>query len=426
MRKRKKRAQPPAQDTRLEAIAQEPPEEATSQFSLFEGDMLNSLFARYRLGMRHPLHLVGRILLVLSITWVPMAIMSYFTPLPAHPVTAQDFFYDFAAYAQFFVGLPLFIIAEHIVSENLLSAARDFEMSGVVADRDKEELARIEREVTRLRRWRTPEYICLAVGFVLSLCTIGPELFWDSDMQTWHVIKFTPDERYLTPAGAWEMFVALPIQIFWWLRWMWKIGLWYWYLSRISTFQLVLAASHPDMTGGLSFLSEVQAKFAIVILAFGISNVVATIGYKIAIEHAPVDLPPVWGPVVGFIIGAPLLFLCPLLLFTKQLARTKKRALAQFREKAMRCAIQAEQQWMLPEQTEAQDEIARMQLSQLNLFSGFYDRIHRMRVVPFDLRSAAQLIGSAIGPVLPLIPHFVKLPEQWQHVLPVLTKWLPH
>ena len=34
---------------------------------------------------------------------------------------------------------------------------------------------------------------------------------------------------------------------------------------------------------------------------------VAVVGYKIAVEHAPIDLPPVWGLVLGFAIGG-LLF----------------------------------------------------------------------------------------------------------------------
>ena len=182
-----------------------------------------------------------------------------------------------------------------------------------------------------------------------------------------------------------EMFVALPIQIYWWVRWIWKIMLWYWYLSSISKFHLVLVASHPDHTGGISFLSEVQAKFAIVILAFGISNVVATIGYKLGIEHAPITLPPVWGPVVGFIIGAPLLFLSPLLLFTKQLYRTKKRALDQFRQKAMVSALAVEEQWLHSDTDLDSESKARTELSQLNLLTGFYERISRMRVVPLRL-----------------------------------------
>ena len=150
-------------------------------------------------------------------------------------------------------------------------------------------------------------------------------------------------------------------------------------------------------------------------------------GYKIAIEQAPIDLPPIWGAVIAFVIGAPLLFLAPLLLFTKQLGRTKKRALAQFREKAVQSALKVERQWLDTSRSESDREAdARSELSQLNLLTGFYERIHGMRVVPFDLRSATHLVGAAVGPMIPLLPYSVQLPEPWQKILEALTKWLPH
>ena len=400
--------------------------ESTSQFSLFEGDLVNRTFSRLRIGGRRPVDLLLRMIVVIGVTWVPMAIMAWFTPLPANAVTAQNFFYDFAAYAQFFIGLPLFIIAEYVMAEHIRSAARDFSGSGVVAAADLPALEQVERAVELARKKPANDWICFAIAYVMALMTIGPELFWQSDMNSWHVDKIDAVTRQLTYAGAWEMFVALPIQIYWWVRWVWKICLWYWYLSQLAGFRLVLVASHPDHTGGIAFLSEVQAHYAIVILAFGISNVVATIGYKIAVEHAPVALPGVWGPVIGFSIGAPLLFLSPLLLFTKQLNRTKKRALAQFREKAMRSALRVEEQWLHTAPGQEQETIARTELSQLNLLTGFYERIHAMRVVPFDLRSAGQLIGSAVGPMIPLLPYFVTIPEPWNKILEALTKWLPH
>jgi len=402
-----------------------------SQFSLFEGDLVNRAFAKIGIGGRKPLDLLARIAILIGITWCPMAVMAHFTVIP--PGTPEDakvamnFFYDFAAYTQFFIGIPLFIIAEKIIADSMLTAARDFEGSGVVRPEDRPKLRQIEAEVARLRRKASPEIICFIIGFILGVCTIAPELFWPGDkMQTWHVVKDATG-RHFTMTGAWETFVALPIQIFWWVRWIWKIGLWYWYLRQVSKFKLLLVASHPDHTGGIGFLSETQAKFAIVILAFAMSNIVSTIGYKIAVEHAPLDLPSVWGPVIGFIIGAPLLFLSPLLLFTKQLSRTKKRAMDQFREKAMAAAQRVEEQWLQSRcHNDECDVNARNDLSQLNLLSGFYDRIHSMRVVPFDLRSALQLIGSAIGPMIPLLPYFVKLPEPWQQILEAMTKWLPH
>ncbi len=397
-----------------------------SQFSLFEGDLVNRGFASLGIGGRKLQHILARMIIVIAVTWLPMAIFSLFVDLPADATTSQRFFYDFAAYAQFLIGIPLFIIAERVVSINTLEASEDFHQTGVIPAEDLHSLEVIEDRVAVLRKQLLPELICIFAALAMAFVTIGPELVMDTGMQTWHTTSATGQQAQLTPAGYWEMFVALPIQIYWWVRWVWKIILWHRYLAQVSRLRLVLVASHPDRTGGIAFLSEVQAKFSLVILAYGISNVVATVGYKIAVEHAPIYLPPVWGPVLGFIVLGPILFLAPLLLFTKSLYRTKKRALAKFREKAMAAALTVETSWFDEGVASGQETDVRQELAQLNLLTNFYERINGMRVVPFDLRSVSELIGAAIGPTIPLLPYFVTLPEPWQKILEALTKWLPH
>ena len=114
--------------------------------------------------------------------------------------------------------------------------------------------------------------------------------------------------RYsVRPAGG-SFLLPFPLLNYWWLRWIWKIILWSYYLFRMSRFRLRLLASHPDRTGGIGFLSDVQTRFGLVILAYGITNVASTIAYKMAFEGATLGDHSVWGPLVGFVISAPLLF----------------------------------------------------------------------------------------------------------------------
>jgi hypothetical protein len=56
-------------------------------------------------------------------------------------------------------------------------------------------------------------------------------------------------------------------------------------------------------------------------------------------------------------------------------------------------------------------------LAGLNALNQVYDHIHKMRVVPFDLRSFSELVGSALGPMVPLLPYIVNLPEPWLKAL---------
>ena len=91
-------------------------------------------------------------------------------------------------------------------------------------------------------------------------------------------------------------------------------------------------------------------------------------------------------------------------MFTKQLYRTKRRALARYREQVTRQTRGFERAWM----TEPPDEHGATpnldDLQRLNQTSVIFDRIDHMRVVPFDWQSAAQLLGSTIGSVATALP----------------------
>ncbi|MEP6508038.1 MAG: hypothetical protein ABJC63_07415 [Gemmatimonadales bacterium] len=139
-----------------------------------------------------------------------------------------------------------------------------------------------------------------------AAATILPELATHS-MHSWHTGSGPAGNVQtlfgLTAPGAWALLVAFLILNYWWLRIAWKIVIWTRYLYRRSRLKLVLVASHPDRTGGIGFISEVQSTFAVIIFAYGISKLAAVIAYKVAIEHAPLSLMPVWAPAPCFFIS---------------------------------------------------------------------------------------------------------------------------
>ncbi|HVG02910.1 MAG TPA: hypothetical protein VM842_08465 [Nitrospira sp.] len=55
----------------------------------------------------------------------------------------------------------------------------------------------------------------------------------------------------------------------------------------------------------------------------------------------------------------------------------------------------------------------RKRFEGLNVLNQVYDHIHKMRVVPFDLRSFSELVGSALGPLMPLLPYVVDISQPW-------------
>lgn len=392
--------------------------------SLFDGDLINRLFARIGLGPRRPVHLLGRALVLIFLTWVPTAILAIAGHLYGATVDASNFFADFAAYAQFLVSLPLFVVAESIVGRATTEAGVEFACSGVLRPRG---LARLELLHQQIGRWRKawgPDLACLILGYALSFAVIMTEFTAHGTAATWHT-RGEPGHWRLTGAGMWEFGVALPLLNFWWLRQIYKVLLWCYYLRGVSRLRLDLVATHPDRTGGIGFVSHVQGHFAWVIFAWGISNVAATVGYKIVVEQVDFWVPPVWGPVLGFVVIAPALFTVPLFMFTRRLAITKRLALRRYRQLVMEHARLVESK-VLPQPAGKQETLpAAVDVAVMGQVAQLFERAENMRVVPFDFRSMTQLVSSSLGSVVSILP-ILHIEGPANRILEALVKILEH
>lgn len=403
----------------------------TVPFSLFEGDLVSRIFVRLGMGTYQVGDLIKRSVLLIGITWVPLALLAILSEVHWVQPSGQNFFWDIAAYGQLLIGLPMFLLAERVLDGHTRDAARCFVTTGVVQPGDAPRLLQFNRQVKRLRRQLWPELICLGIGYFLTLSWVVPEMYNDRD--TWHAMGpivqpqpfswhglldlMSQPAQPLTWPGLLELGFVGPLTTYWWLRWSWKIGIWSWYLYRLSRLRLNLVASHPDKTGGIGFLSDVQTKFGLVILAYGISYVAPTIGYKLAFEGATMAVFSVWGYAVSFVIGAPLLFTIPLFMFTTQLYHTKTHAMKMFQERSMARALAFEEKWLKTCSSGNYELMSSNDVTGLKALNLVYDHIHAMRVVPFDLRSFSELVGAALGPMVPLLPYLVGLPEPWFRAL---------
>ncbi|NGZ59261.1 MAG: hypothetical protein CV081_01995 [Nitrospira sp. LK265] len=395
----------------------------TVPFSLFDDDLLSKIFASLGMGSYRAWDLVKRSVLLISVTWLPLAVLSVVSGMYGTKPYGQNFFVDFAAYGQMLIGLPMFLIAERMIDTQTKHAARCFLSTGVVEPGDAVRLSLINR---RLEQWRKQvwlELLCLVTGYVLTAAWMIPELY--NNRQTWHAIgpAVQPQpslldllhqvpQTFTWPGLLLFVFVG-PVTTYWWLRWAVKVGLWSWYLYQVSELRLNLVPSHPDKTGGIGFLSDAQTKFSWVILAYGVSYVAPTLLYKLKFEGATFAVLSVWGYAAGFVVGAPLLFTLPLFMFTSQLYHAKVHALEAFQERSMERAKAFEEKWLKACSSGQYELMSSSELAGLNALNQVYDHIYKMRVVPFDLRSFSELVGSALGPLVPLLPYIVDLPGPW-------------
>ncbi len=389
-------------------------------FSLFEGDFLTRLFQRMGMGSYRTGHLAMRALCLVLLTWGVLAGLSIWAGVHWTQDKGKNFFFDFAAYGQLLLGLPMFLIAERVIDFQTREAARCFLTTGVVEPGDAVRLLRINWRLRELRQSIWPDVLCLVTGYALTAAWMIPEMY--NDRVTWHAMVRLGGHQILTAPGIWEFIVVGPLTTYWWLRWAVKVWLWTWYLYQVSQLRLNLVPSHPDSTGGLGFLSDAQTKFGWVILAYGMSYVAPTILYKVKFEEASMFVLANWGYAAGFVIGAPLLFTLPLFMFTRQLFHAKSHALEVLQERSMERAKAFEEKWLKACSSGNYELMSGSDLAGLNALNQVYDHIHKMRVVPFDLRSFGELVGSALGPMIPLLPYVIDLPEPWLKALEKLSR----
>jgi hypothetical protein len=393
-------------------------------FSLFEGDGLNRLYTRLGMGRDARFALLKRCLFAVILTYVPIALLALIDGSYGGGATATNFFADFAAYIQLLVSLPLFIVTERVMDWRTRDVAAQLLNCRIVRDDDIPLLDRANSQLAQLRTPIWSDLACLAVAYLLSAVVLVPEFTGTHLQDTWHVHQLG-GRHLLTWAGAWAFLIALPVLNYIWVRFIWKICLWVFFLWHVKRLPLDLHPTHPDQIGGIGFISEAQGHFALFILAYGLSNIAAPVGYEIVILHYHSEVLTVWGPILCFAIGAPLLFTAPLFMFTSQLYWAKQHAIEAYRARVTEHSRRIEGYWQANDRGVRFDDAEVRELNELNTLNTMFSHIGKMRVVPLDFRSFMQLIGSSFGTIATLLT-ILQFDKHATDTLDLIGKLLDH
>jgi len=342
---------------------------------------------------------VRRIVCFLLITWVPLLILSLIEGRALGATPRESFLLDFAAYARFFLGIPLLFVAEIIVGPRLRTAGLHFLRAGIVRPEDT---PAVEAAITRVRRRREamlPELII--IGFALSanrylnieaVAGVTPTA-------TWSTIALK-DGIELSLAGYYYYFVAVPILIFFFLRWLWRLTIWTLFLREMSRLKLILVATHPDRAAGLGFLGN--AHISLGIFAFAFSSVLsANVAFQVYFEAVPIDSFKVLYAV--FLILSELVCLGPLLIFTPLLARTRREGLRKYSILANTYNRAFEQKWVAGQAPQDEPLLGSGDIQSLADLGNSFGMIREMKPFPFSSQNIIQIAVIASLPGLPLI-----------------------
>ena len=367
--------------------------EPEHDFSLVLGGPLYQLYRRSHLSGDSLELLYRRVIVITSIAWVPLLLLSLWERL-AGRVVDVSFVRDVEVHARFLVALPVLIFAELIVHSRLTPAVRRFVERRIVIPED---LPRFDRAIESAVRLR--DSVAVEIGLLVLVYTLGFWL-WGSrvaiNSATWYA---DPGGRWrLTAAGYWYVFVSIPIVQFVLLRWYVRLFIWFRFLWQVSRLNLHLVPTHPDRCAGLAFLGK--ASWAYGPLLFAQGAMLAGLVASRVLYHGE-KLMSFKMEVGGFIVFFVFAALCPLLMFTRKLAAAKRRGLAQYGQIAQDYVDAFEQKWV--GHSESEDLLGSGDIQSLADLGNSYSVVGEMRALPVKLDDISRLAMATAAPFVPLL-----------------------
>ena len=364
-------------------------------FTIVLGGPLFQLLRRTHLEGDHQELLYRRLVFFVCITWLPLFFLATVGRF-AGSAGRLAFLRDIEVHTRFLVALPAFIAAEVFVHLRMLPVARRFVERRIVL---LEDLPRFYGDVESAFRLRNS--IPLELGLFAAVYTFGL-WFWHNrfgiEEATWYAM---PGGRWhLTPAGVWYVFISIPILQFMLLRWYVRFFIWYRFLWQVSRIPLDLIPTHPDRAGGLGFLGGLSYTFGPVL--FGQGAMLAGLIASNVLYHG--------GKLLSFKLQAGsfvVFFVCvifgPLLMFTSQMARSRRKGLAEYGLLAQRYVADFREKWIVGRGANSEELLGTGDIQSLADLGNSYTVVQEMRMVPFGLQDVFRLAATTAAPMVPLL-----------------------
>ncbi len=365
-------------------------------FSLVDGGPFCRLIRR--LGWVHP---DGRCdyrrtcLVLTAATWGPLLIAG----LAQRLIAGRTQSIDWSIHVRLLVTLPLLFAAEASLHMRTRRTVAIFSSERWAQDQE-DRLGEVVAAIERLRDAVAPELILLGLALVGSQAVV------------WHLAgpRSIVHGLILDPPMAasryWYALVALPVFQFLLYRSLWRWALWILLLWRLSRLRLQPIATHPDLAGGLEFLSLPSVGFSYVVA--GLSATQASL-WANQILYAGARVGSFKSELLMFAAAAVVLTLGPLVAFAGHLARCRFAGKLQYGELATDYTRQFQTRWI--EQTERRDLLGSPDIQALADTASSFDIVQRTRLVPFGPLLVITVAAAAVLPALPVALLEVPLGE---------------
>ncbi len=300
-------------------------------------------------------------------------------------------------HARLLIVIPLFFACERFVGPVIAEFARNLRESRMVAENEWHALDSIIRRV----RWLSGGWGAELLLFLLAFG--GPLVEAIAGLPGGTVnlsLGLGQGDAATASTGGWYLNYCLPLFRFISFRWLWRLGLWWYFLWRLRRLNLQLVATHSDGAGGLGFLAVVQEHF--VPLALAISGALSA-SFAETILRGTMKIESLYSLVPGVLVLAAGLFIGPLVLFTGRLWECRVNGLDKYMAMASRYVQAFERKWILGAEATGDSQLGTSDLQSLADLTNSMNVVRGIKMIPGGPRLMLWLTGSVIAPMLPLV-----------------------
>jgi hypothetical protein len=331
---------------------------------------------------------------VVSITWLPLLLLTAARGDLLPRAGAGSFLQDFAVHARYLIAIPLLILAEAVCVPRLGAIVRQFEESDLVRDSDRSRFDAALASTRRLRDSNGTELLVIGLSYLIVM---GLVFSVSQRFPAWQLAKGSGLDHY-SLAGWWHWLVSLPLLLMLLLGWVWRLCLWTRLLWLISRLDLHLLASHPDHAAGLMFVGYSVRAWSLPALAPGVIAA-GTIANQVV--HAGVSPLTFKYVVLGLTVSTVLVFTAPLTVFYGNLLSAWRSAILRYGALAERVGHEFEAKWLGRAREFPEDPLQTGAFSATTDLYQVVSNIYAMKFVPVDVQS---VIVLAVATVLPFVP----------------------
>jgi hypothetical protein len=375
-------------------------------FSLILGGPLFQLLRRTHLSDDALLLVRRRIVAISTLAWLPLLVLSAIEGRLLGGDVGVPFLFDVEVHVRYLAVLPLLIAAELVVHRRLRPLLQQFLERNLIPEDAIPQFRAAVESAFRLRNSVLAEVLLIAIVYGFGIMVVWRQ-YGILTTTTWYATP-APDGAALSLAGMWYGFVSLPMFQFLLCRWYFRLFIWMRFLWQVSRIKLSLVPTHPDRVGGLGFLANTAYAFAVLAVAHG-TMLAGMVANRIFFLGA--SLPDFKVEIAVVVVFVLVMLLCPLLVFTFQLAQAKRTGLREYGTLAERYVREFDAKWLRGGAPLDEPLVGSGDIQSLADLGNSYEVVRTMRIAPITRDAIVRLGAATLIPIAPLLLTMMPLEE---------------